>query len=108
MKHMEANSNIFDYSNINKVCEIYALTLREAAESGELIKRFRELDEEGSGLISMRNLKGVFMEYKCSYYYGGPPEQAVITVCRKLGNKVACRYEKFVAALLDPRSLDLF
>jgi len=46
------------------------------------------------------------MEYKASYYFGGPPEQAVVSMCRKMGGKKELDYNRFVAALVDPSVLD--
>ncbi|GMH49726.1 hypothetical protein TL16_g00594 [Triparma laevis f. inornata] len=106
LRHMENNNHIFEYSNLKNVCEVYGLSLREAAASGELSAEFQSMDASGSSSVSIKSLKQLLMKYKCSYYYGGPPEQAVLTLCRKLGNKTSLNYEKFVAALVDSSVLD--
>ena len=105
LRHMENQPGIFEYSNIRNVVEVYRLSLGEPAGSGELAEVFAAHDPDGTGFVSLRNFKSILMKYQCSYYYGGPPEQAVLTVCRKLGNKTAVEYGKFVAVLLDPSLL---
>ena len=102
LRHMENQPGTFEYSNVRNVVEVYRLSLGEAAGSGELMNVFAEADRDGTGFVPLRAFKSILMKYQCSYYYGGPPEQAVLTVCRKLGNKAAVDYKKFVAALVDP------
>lgn len=104
LKHMEAKvkETTFVYSNLRYIAEVYALSLLDVANSGELLAAFQELDAEGSGSVSMKAFKSILMRYKCSYYFGGPPEQAVITCCRKLGNKSSLEYEKFIACICNP------
>jgi len=106
LKHMEGKPATFDYSNLNYICEVYALSLLEVAKSGELLETFQALDPEGTGEVTMKAFKTVLMKYNCSYYFGGPPEQAVITCCRKMGkNRTTLDYRKFVGAILDPESI---
>lgn len=106
LRHMEQKPKLFEYSNIKNIVAVYALSLGEAAASGELAAEFQAYDPEGSGSVSTKAVKKILMKYKCSYYYGGPPEQAVITLCRKLGNKKSVDYNKFIAAIIDPSVLD--
>jgi EF-hand domain-containing protein 1 len=106
LRHMENNSHIFEYSNLRNVVEVYGLSLKDAALSGELLEEFKSMDVSGTSTIAIKSLKQLLMKYKCSYYYGGPPEQAVLTLCRKLGNKTSINYEKFVAAIVDPNVLE--
>ncbi|GMH73724.1 hypothetical protein TrRE_jg8519 [Triparma retinervis] len=106
LRHMEQKPNLFEYSNIKNIVAVYALSLGEAAASGELAAEFQAYDNEGSGSVSTKSVKKILMKYKCSYYYGGPPEQAVLTLSRKLGNKKSVDYNKFIAAIIDPSVLD--
>ena len=106
LRHMENNSHIFEYSNLRNVVEVYGLSLKDAALSGELLDEFKSMDVSGTSTCTIKSLKQLLMKYKCSYYYGGPPEQAVLTLCRKLGNKTSINYEKFVAAIVDPNVLE--
>ena len=107
LRHMESSPYIFEYSNVKNVMEVYRLSLLPAAESGELAALCEAMDPESTGVISMKSFKKLLMKFQCSYYYGGPPEQAVLTVCRKLGTKQGVDYKKFVAAIVDPSLLEV-
>lgn len=106
LRHMDMHQEKFEFSNIKHVLSVYSLTLLPVAQSGELLAEFQALDPNGLGVVSMRDFKGVLMKYECSYYFGGPPEQAVLSLCRRLGNKTSLNYNQFVAAIIDPSVLD--
>jgi hypothetical protein len=106
LRHIDANPHIFEFSNLRNILGVYALSLLEPAQSGELLAEFQALDRSGSGKVSVRDFKGLLMKFKASYYFGGPPEQAVLSLCRKLGTKTEIVYDKFIAALIDPSVLD--
>ena len=105
LRHIDNSDQLFEFSNLNHILNIYRLSLGAVAESGELGEAFKEMDPGASGKVSMRDFKGLLMKFEASYYYGGPPEQAVITLCRKLGTKTELQYDKFMAALIDPSVL---
>ena len=106
LRHMESLPDVFEYSNIQKVVKLYAPHLVTAATSGKLLSDFTSLDPTSSGLVGIKEVKKILMSYRASYYYGGPPEQAVITLCRKLGDKRGVEYKKLISAILDPTVLE--
>jgi hypothetical protein len=106
LKHMEICADKFLFSNVKAVMDIYRHVLGEAANDGSLADSFFSFDTAGSGVADVKAFKQVLMKHKASYYYGGPPEQAVLTVMRTLGNKKELPYADFIAAILNPEVLE--
>jgi hypothetical protein len=105
LKHMEGNAETFENSNIQKVCQSYSASLLEAASNGELLTDFQSYDGGSTDAVSIKSVKQILMKYGCSYYYGGPPEQAVLTLCRSFGNKQNLQYKRFIEAIVNPSSI---